>query len=1133
MKILSIEIENIASIEHAFIDFENGPLADESLFLICGETGSGKSTILDAVCLALYAKAPRMDRRSNDRKELKTDAVSKDKNEAFYNPLHLLRKGTIEGKSVVRFMGNDKCTYKAEFRMYHKLKSLKNEVLRKWVLTNEKSSIDMTTVGAINSTVNNVVGLNYEQFIQTTILAQGRFAEFLKADNKSKASILEMLTGNEIYSRISSKIHEKQSAIDASLKFKKGLLENLSLLTTDELEALTEECQKIETELNVIKKETNDIKVRQSWLTEHTEIESDIKKAQAQVESAQQSANSDESKQLQQTIRLYSLTEVPRKVLSEKRDIDNRICSDDVLEKQYIGDFSILLAKCKRLQEERDKIQNDIEAKQRHLNELKSHEVMATNYQSVTTVLNGVMACQTRVKAETKSLKEEQERLNLNNADKEVIQNRLDEQKATSESLAKELDEKRNEMNKQPRTELFNTSQQYSKLAAELQLLKTNYNNRQEKSKEIDAKKESLKSSESELEGLTKKLAELKECAVQKERLYEEAKSKLLRHSDTVADFTKRLRASLVEGVPCPVCGSTTHHIEPEEFFQKQLEISQNESNCAERTLQECRDAITRTETEIRQTKASIEKETKELSDMNARMPELLNEQKDCFEKIGREIADSEIDNEITANKNKQDKVAEDIKAITNLENCINDMQKKWEAAKSAERETEKKLNEIVNKVVQTNEKIKGINTNISRNNELITTDLERLSSQITITDWRSTWDTDPQKVIDEIVRIATDYNTTASEHETLLTRIEKANTTCDDNSSLTSKIQALSPALAQCTASPDIPDNNLKGVDIQLAKVQTQLDELYRRMAENKEKSNSLKEQIESFVNDNGDNINVEQLQHLSTLTAEVIASYERHLQKQREELTIANTTLGNAKERFERHIAKDDSVITESDIDKLNERTQELTASANALSERATEIKAKLKLNDDNRSASEEKRKEIEQIEADKVYWDTLDRIFGSKDGSKFRNIAQAYTLRYLLTKANVHMRQINDRYTLECENNSLSILVRDNHMAGEIRMSSTLSGGETFLVSLALALGLSSISDRKLQVETLFIDEGFGSLSPNCLEDVTSTLERLQSQGRKIGIISHVAELSDRIKTKILLKKTNGKSIVEVTK
>ncbi|MEO0003397.1 MAG: hypothetical protein RLZZ22_1089, partial [Pseudomonadota bacterium] len=155
----------------------------------------------------------------------------------------------------------------------------------------------------------------------------------------------------------------------------------------------------------------------------------------------------------------------------------------------------------------------------------------------------------------------------------------------------------------------------------------------------------------------------------------------------------------------------------------------------------------------------------------------------------------------------------------------------------------------------------------------------------------------------------------------------------------------------------------------------------------------------------------------------------------------------------------------------------------------------------------------------------WEQLGELIGSADGKKFRNFAQQLTLDLLLDYANAHLRGLTRRYRIERLRDSLGLLVVDQDMGDELRSVHSLSGGESFLVSLALALGLASLSSHRVKVESLFIDEGFGSLDAESLNLALDALDRLQALGRKVGVISHVQEMTERIGTRVRVSRLNG--------
>ena len=197
----------------------------------------------------------------------------------------------------------------------------------------------------------------------------------------------------------------------------------------------------------------------------------------------------------------------------------------------------------------------------------------------------------------------------------------------------------------------------------------------------------------------------------------------------------------------------------------------------------------------------------------------------------------------------------------------------------------------------------------------------------------------------------------------------------------------------------------------------------------------------------------------------------------------------------------------------------------------ETLTELRAKLSLNSQNTIAAQAAKDDMEAKTEQLSLWTQLASAIGTTATDNFRDVAQAYTMRILLDQANYFLRKLSQRYELTCYSNSLAIMVMDKEMGGELRSASSLSGGETFLVSLALALGLAALNDENLNIDMLFIDEGFGTLDGESLEMAVQALGNMQKFGKKVGIISHVDSLKERIPAQIQVTK-RGKATSKIT-
>ncbi|MCK5507119.1 MAG: chromosome segregation protein SMC, partial [Desulfobacterales bacterium] len=235
--------------------------------------------------------------------------------------------------------------------------------------------------------------------------------------------------------------------------------------------------------------------------------------------------------------------------------------------------------------------------------------------------------------------------------------------------------------------------------------------------------------------------------------------------------------------------------------------------------------------------------------------------------------------------------------------------------------------------------------------------------------------------------------------------------------------------------------------------------------------------------------------------------------------------------KDREIRLFQETDKKITEAPLDDLKNEQSAIRESIKKLGEEIGAIKQKLTDNTDAKAKHQQKIVLIKAQKTECTKWDALHSLIGSADGKKYRNFAQGLTFELMVSHANRQLEKMTDRYLLVRDDEQpLELNVVDNYQAGEIRSTKNLSGGESFIVSLSLALGLSKMASRKVRVDSLFLDEGFGSLDEDALETALETLSGLQQDGKLIGIISHVPALKERISTQITVQPVSGgKSVI----
>ncbi|ULT73480.1 AAA family ATPase [Pseudomonas sp. BC42] len=269
--------------------------------------------------------------------------------------------------------------------------------------------------------------------------------------------------------------------------------------------------------------------------------------------------------------------------------------------------------------------------------------------------------------------------------------------------------------------------------------------------------------------------------------------------------------------------------------------------------------------------------------------------------------------------------------------------------------------------------------------------------------------------------------------------------------------------------------------------------------------------------------------LQQLLELDEEQVQQLRQHLQANDKAIEQAKVLLQERQQRLQQHQAQHNGNL---EAGQLAQALEELQQQALASEQQVAELRA--------RQSEDQRRQEANQALGQQIHdayqqwqrWARLNALIGSATGDTFRKIAQAYNLDLLVHHANAQLRQLVRRYRLKRGGSMLGLLVLDTEMGDELRSVHSLSGGETFLVSLALALGLASMASSTLKIESLFIDEGFGSLDPESLQLAMDALDGLQAQGRKVAVISHVQEMHERIPVQIQVSRQgNGLSTLEV--
>lgn len=304
MRLQTLTIHNIASIEDATIGFDSHPLADSEVFLITGKTGSGKSTILDAICLALFATTPRLKDTSmqGETKDLGVDITIKD-------PRQLMRRNTGEAFVSLTFTGNNGIHYEATWSISRAYKKATGNLQNKsWKLKNLDSDITYTKDKEIEAEIQEAIGLDFSQFCRTTLLAQGEFTRFLNSKDEDKAAILEKITGVDIYSKIGIKVFEVTGQKKTEWEQAQQKIEGIHTLTDEEMAAKKEEMAGYETLLEQVRKAVEEDKTKLQWIKTEVELTKAVSDADNALLQARAAVESDIFKKKETLVRQWNAT---------------------------------------------------------------------------------------------------------------------------------------------------------------------------------------------------------------------------------------------------------------------------------------------------------------------------------------------------------------------------------------------------------------------------------------------------------------------------------------------------------------------------------------------------------------------------------------------------------------------------------------------------------------------------------------------------------------------------------------------------------------------------------------------------------------------------------------------------------
>ncbi|MCP4342193.1 MAG: AAA family ATPase [Desulfobulbaceae bacterium] len=1073
MKILNLRFKNLNSLYGEWtINFTSPEYLSSGIFAITGPTGAGKSTILDAICLALYGETPRLKKITQSGNEI----MSRQTGECF---------------AEVTFEAQDSkfCCHWSQHRAYRKaggkLADSKHEIAD--AVSGKLLESKKRDVAAV---IEEKTGMNFDRFTRSILLAQGGFAAFLQASADERAPILEQITGSEIYSEISKKVHERQREELDKLNLLQAETSGITILKEEqEAEILTDLGEKKSLEKNLFEKHQ---KIAQSisWLNgiealrlelsgiakEFTSISAAIasfkldreklhrgqKAAELNGEFATLSSLRAQQKGEQEALVGYEKQLPPRELsLSEKE--------------QLLKKAELLTSKAKSEQKAEGPLITKVRALDFQISEKRKEISTSVSYgkkieaQIASHKVDRLKVLEKRQES-VRQLQHIQEYLSVNSRDEALVTQLagIREQVNSLQTVTAEITEKKG-LVAICRKEVKENSRCYENLQKFFLA---------QKEKQHSAKKSTLAEKEKLATFLADRL--LREYRADYESLLREM-TFLRKISDLEAE-----RKRLEDGKPCPLCGSTGHpyaegnvpEIDETEkqlgelsTFIKKAEQLENRIKELERKENETIVQLTTAEKQLAQVVYKKEEAERHLQRVVAE----LTVATERFDKL-RDIALSKL-RPFGINQFPEH-------TITSLLPSLDARLKQWQ-------DCEKKKGEIEKTATDLSLELKGFDTILKTLAHSLKEKQELIAGQ-------------------------------SKECEHLLTERRQIYSLKNPDEEESRSQQKVSDA-------EKMEKTARKALDLtkqQVSETQTRIGSLQENISKRKDLLTVTEKNFIEACNKTG--FIDERSFAANRLSVKEISLLNRRAQEIDGQQSDILSRKKDREIRLAEELAKK---ITETSLEDLVKSHDELVGSLKNIAENIGAIKQKISDNENAKAKIVARQAGITAQKTECLRWDKLHFMIGSADGKKYRNFAQGLTFELMVSHANRQLAKMNDRYLLiRDEAQPLELNVIDNFQAGEIRSTKNLSGGESFIVSLSLALGLSKMASRKVRVDSLFLDEGFGTLDEETLETALESLAGLQQDGKLIGIISHVSGLKERISTQIdVLPISGGKSVV----
>lgn len=1068
MKILELKFKNLNSLQGEWtINFSAPEFTSNGIFAITGPTGAGKSTILDAICLALYGCTPRLSKITKSSNEI----MSRQSGECFAEVLFESQKGKFRCH-----WSQHKARKKADGKLADPKHEISDDVTGK--LIESKRSL-------VADEIEKRTGMDFSRFTRSILLAQGGFAVFLQASPDERAPILEQITGTEIYSLISEKVFERNQSESEKLKILNAETSGINILSTDDEAKIIEE---------LAIKQKDKISIEQKYLETNKSIQwlNGIETLRKEIVSI-----AIEAKNHTESIEAFKPNQEKLLMANKASELDGSFATLTTTRKQQKSEIDLL----KNKEDLLPNLEKSMLEQEKLLQVSEQNKINLKNQQKLEApIIQKVRSLDLTSFEKGKSVKAAEAENKKIAA--QIAENRLKLTKSASAKKNKEKEQKNLqsflESNSQDEL-LINQFEAISELINNLKIVSNEHlymNEKLEKQQKLVEKVEiNFQTKEKEFE-VQKKADELSKQKVQqhKNKLESLLNGRLLREYRSDYNFLVQEkvylqkiasyeddRKKLEDGKPCELCGSIDHPYAAGNIPK----LDATEKKCAD--INALIEKAENFETEIKELENSQNKIQQELVNIDKEFAKVIHEKETSqkyLKQLNEELKTSNQKLLKAKNQTLEKLGIYGIKEIpeSKTESILSSLNKRlqdWNNNKSKYDKIESQLNQFSNEI----NSIEGIIANI----------------EPTLDDKKKT-----------LIQLQQDHAILISEREKLYGTKKP-----DDEEAILEK------QIINAEKSENITRQSYEKAKIQFSEHIALVKSLKENISKRSIELKTLEQEFTSSLTKIGF---IDEIQFINCrMTAEerkALSDQGRKLEDKKAEIFSRKT---DRETRLQKELEK---TVTDSSIELLQVALTENEAILKRLGEEIGGIKQKLTDNTEAKASLKDKKILIDKQNLECQKWGRLHALIGSKTGKKYRNFAQGITFELMVKQANQQLGKMTDRYLLTRDSdNPLELNVIDNYQAGEMRSTKNLSGGESFIVSLALALGLSKMASQKVRVDSLFLDEGFGTLDESALEIALETLAGLQDDGKLIGVISHVSALKERISAQINVQPISG--------